>query len=175
MPPLKGLAPGILEDVESALDPTPVMSAIFGTGYVSCKKQANPVGDQDGKIQNPETCAYYVENPETVVNVGGVPTQTRWVKDQDLTEAQYAAAAASPMFCPDGYNLSDHKDSDCLKPLANPPTSGPYVNSGCAPASGFVDYEKSSADSKYLIQTMSGIGAAAMVLLAIGVLHKSLA
>ena len=35
MPPLKGLAPGILEDVEVALDPTPIMSAIFGTGASS--------------------------------------------------------------------------------------------------------------------------------------------
>lgn len=30
LPQLRGLAPGILEDVKGALDPTPIMSAAFG-------------------------------------------------------------------------------------------------------------------------------------------------
>ena len=115
LPQMRGLAPGILEDAETALDPSPVMSAMFGTGYPSCTYVMKQVGDQDGKIQNPESKAYYVDTPETVVQKGGVPMQGRWIYDSNLTSDQYNAVPKT--HCPDGFPKKSHKDSDCLKPL----------------------------------------------------------
>ena len=169
MPPLKGLAPGILEDAQIALDPVPIMSAVFGSGFPSCKLQEMRVGDQDNIVQNPETCAYYVENPETVTNIGGVPTQARWVFDQGLTQEQYNATPKT--HCPDGIAVAKHIDHDCLKGLVSPPAAGPYVNNNCkSGTSGFCNY---SRESQYLYHTIKTIAITAGVLLTIGVLHKT--
>jgi hypothetical protein len=111
LPAMRGLAPGILEDAQSALDPSPVLGAIFGSGYPKCKFVTLPVGDQDGKIQNPSTKAYYVDNPETVVN----GKQGRWVQDSDLSQEDWKNAPKT--HCPNGYLLANHRDSDCAKEL----------------------------------------------------------
>lgn len=113
MPGLRGLAPGMLEDAEAALNPVPILGAIFGSGYPRCKLVSKPVGDQDGKIQNPSTGAYYVENPETVVN----GKQARWVQDSDLSQEEWSSAPKT--HCPDGYPLQNHRDSDCAKELVS--------------------------------------------------------
>jgi len=66
LPSMRGLAPGILEDIESALDPTPMVSAVFGTGNPVCRYDENEVGDQDGIVKNPSTGKWYVANPEDI-------------------------------------------------------------------------------------------------------------
>lgn len=111
MPGLRGLAPGMLEDAQEALNPVPILGAIFGSGYPSCSLVSKPVGDQDGRIQNPSTGAYYVENPETVVN----GKQARWVQTADLSQEEWDSAPKT--HCPDGYPIGNHKDSDCKKQL----------------------------------------------------------
>lgn len=111
LPPLKGLAPGIMEDAQTALDPVPILGAIFGSGYPRCKYVMLPVGDQDGRIQNPSTKAYYVENPETVI--GG--KQGRWIQESDLSQEAWKNAPKT--HCADGYLLENHTDSDCTKAL----------------------------------------------------------
>lgn len=103
MPPLRGLAPGILEDVQSALDPTPIMQSVFGTGFPVCKKVEQTVGDQEGRISKVDAkgkTVYYVENPETVVSRGGKSYQARWTLDHYVTQAEWDAETKE--FCLDG-------------------------------------------------------------------------
>jgi len=103
LPGLKGLAPGMLEDVESALDPVPIMQSVFGTGYAVCKQEEKTVGDQDGRISKTDdkgNVIYYVENPETVVQRGGKSYQTRWTLDHTIPQAEWQKAPKT--FCPDG-------------------------------------------------------------------------
>ena len=37
LPGMRGLAPGIMEDAQSALDPMPILKTAFGTGYPQCR------------------------------------------------------------------------------------------------------------------------------------------
>ena len=163
MPQMRGLAPGIMEDANDALDPNPMMGAVFGTGYPSCKFVMKKVGDQDGKIQNPATGKYYVDDPASVVNQGGSPMQGRWVHDKDLDMDQYNAVPKD--YCPNGYPKTSHKDSDCLKALQS--RQMPSA-SASASASGFRNYHKTSI----LIDLIKMVAIATGVLLAIGVVHK---
>jgi len=50
MPQLRGLAPGILEDVEAAVDVAPLLGALTGTGYADCMLATYQVGDLKGNI-----------------------------------------------------------------------------------------------------------------------------
>ena len=126
LPQMKGLAPGMLEDVKAALDPTPVMNAVFGTGYPECVYAAAPVGDQNGFFQNFLTKSYFVENPETVtclngakpINgacIGSMPVQKRWTQKSLITKEAWDNAPKT--HCPDGYPTRNHKDNDCKKEL----------------------------------------------------------
>lgn len=48
LPAMRGLAPGIIEDVKWSLDPKPVLQAAFGNVYPVCQKVSLPVGDTKG-------------------------------------------------------------------------------------------------------------------------------
>lgn len=111
LPGLRGIAPGILEDAEEALNPIPVMGAIFGSQYPLCSLESKRVGDQDNNIQNSATGNYYVENHETVEMVNGTPFQKRWVQTGSLTQSQWEKAPKT--HCPDGSKKSDHRVGDC--------------------------------------------------------------
>lgn len=107
LPPLKGLAPGMIEDAENALNPSPLINALFGTGYPQCKQVTMPVGDSYGRISDPDTGEQWISNPETAVNTGNGYVQTYWVQDTDrsgnpinLTRDQWTAAPKT--FNPDG-------------------------------------------------------------------------
>lgn len=112
MPALRGMAPGILEDVESALDPTPIMNSVFGTGYPMCKMVEQSVGDQDGNIfKTDEKGAkiYYIANPETAVKRGGRYYQSRWTLDSYVTQSEWNKVPKT--FCPNG----SVKKGECAK------------------------------------------------------------
>jgi hypothetical protein len=83
LPPLKGLAPGMLEDMEHALNPGPLMNALFGSGYAKCKKVTLPVGDAYGRIKDSTTGDSWINDPETATFNGSMYQQTRWVQDTD--------------------------------------------------------------------------------------------
>jgi hypothetical protein len=114
-PGMRGLAPGMIEDAKEALNPVPILGAVFGSGFPVCRLESKPVGDQDGKIQNPSTGAYYVENPESVEYKGGKPFQSRWVVAGDLDQGAWEKAPKT--HCPDGYPVKNHRDSDCKKEI----------------------------------------------------------
>jgi len=109
LPGLRGLAPGIVEDAETALDPRPIMAAMFGPATPVCRLVERRVGDQDGQIQNPDTKNYYVENPETVYRVNGVPMQKRW----EQVDTASPGSTAVKTHCPDGYLIQNHAKSVC--------------------------------------------------------------
>jgi hypothetical protein len=52
LPQLRGMAPGMIEDVKFALDPAPVINAVVGSGYPQCVLVKRIVGDSNGQIQN---------------------------------------------------------------------------------------------------------------------------
>lgn len=103
MPALQGLAPGIMEDIQAAFDPTPIMQSVFGTGFPSCKMVEQSVGDQDGNISTRDekgNIIYYVDNPETVVKRNGRSYQSRWTLDYMMTKDDWTKVPKT--FCPDG-------------------------------------------------------------------------
>jgi hypothetical protein len=101
-----------------------------------------------------------MDNPETVTKGNdGKSYQTRWVKAQELTQEQYDATPKT--MCPDGFAVASHPDTDCLKEIPKPP-----LRNTCVPSAGFSDYGTygTSFESKYLYDTLSGIGAAAIII-----------
>lgn len=117
LPGMRGLAPGMLEDAQSALDPTPVMKSMFGSGRVRCRFVEKEVGDQDGNIQNSATKDYYVSDWERVVQRNGRSYQKRWAFDSDLTQRQWDKEKKT--HCPDGYRIENHTSKDCAKGLTS--------------------------------------------------------
>lgn len=115
LPPLKGLAPGMVEDAENALNPSPLMNAVFGSGYPQCKQVTLPVGDAYGNVMDPDTNEDWIGDstglqPTTLPDGTSGYVQTRWVQDTDrlgnpinLTRDQWVAAQKT--FNPDGTPL----------------------------------------------------------------------
>lgn len=135
LPKIRGLAGGILEDLGTALNPGPVLSAVYGTGNASCIYTVNQVGDQDGNVKNPDTDNWYVDNPEDVTCTGGgtvdessgkcasgKPMQGRWVHSANLTLDQFNSTVKT--MCQNGYPKVNHRDGDCLKELQSKVVSG---------------------------------------------------
>lgn len=87
LPAMRGLAPGMLEDIESALDPRPIIGALFGGAYPSCKKVSRSVGDEKGRVSDPETGDMWVEG--LVDTSTGKPTQTKWIVDRDISRNEW--------------------------------------------------------------------------------------
>jgi len=86
---LRGLAPGVIEDVKAGMDPVALMKPLFGTGYSRCKKVTKRVGDESGRIKDNEGNSW-VDNPKTVQYIGGLPYQTKWVRDVDIDAAEWS-------------------------------------------------------------------------------------
>ena len=84
---LRGLAPGIVEDAASALNPIRLFGAAMGSGYSKCKKVTLPVGDERGALKSNYNGAVWVDGP--VQYIGGKPHQTRWVHDKDVSQSEY--------------------------------------------------------------------------------------
>jgi hypothetical protein len=101
---VRGRAPGIIEEVQDALDPRPLMGAVFGSGFPQCHLEKKRVGDQDGnifKLDSSGNKIYYMENPETVKKeADGYYYQSRWTKKTDLTQEQYNSTPKK--YCPNG-------------------------------------------------------------------------
>jgi hypothetical protein len=50
LPPLQGLAPGMIEDAENALNPGPLINSVFGSGYPQCKQVTLQVGRSEERL-----------------------------------------------------------------------------------------------------------------------------
>lgn len=118
LPALRGLAPGMGEDVKVAMDPRPMMSAVFGSAYPECKYEVREVGDQDGNIINPATGKPYMPDFATAVkNDQGQFVQGRWVYSRGLPKSEWEKALKE--YCPDGYRKKNHRNFDCKGPIKN--------------------------------------------------------
>jgi hypothetical protein len=84
---LRGLAPGIVEDAASALNPARLFGAAIGSGYSKCKTIERPVGDERGRLKSDYDGAIWVDGPVKFIN--GIPHQTRWVYDSDISQEEY--------------------------------------------------------------------------------------
>lgn len=83
LPPLQGLAPGMIEDAKNALDPSPLMNTLLGSGYPKCKKVSKQVGDSYGRIADPTTGEPWISDPQTAYRSGDTYVQEKWVQDTD--------------------------------------------------------------------------------------------
>jgi hypothetical protein len=117
LPGMRGLAPGIMEDAQSALNPIPIVKTIFGTGFPQCRLDTQPVGDQDGNIQNTGTGQYYVQDHETVFQQDGRSVQKRWAFDRDLTQDVWNKTLKT--HCADGFRIGNHVGNTCTGVLNN--------------------------------------------------------
>jgi len=98
LPGLRGLAPGMIEDAERALNPEPLMKALFGSGYAQCKEVTMKVGDARGKIYGDDGTPW-IANPKTAFQQDdGLYYQKRWVYDKDLTRDQWDNSAKTMDF-----------------------------------------------------------------------------
>jgi len=121
-PPMRGLAPGILEDIETALDPKPIVTAVFGTGYPVCTYSVLPVGDQNGSIVNTSTGKPFVADASAVSGSGKAASEGHWIKSGETTRELYNNTPKT--HCLDGYPKTNHRDGDCLKELLTKNVSG---------------------------------------------------
>ena len=80
LPPLRGMAPGMVEDVKFALNPYPVINAVVGSGYPKCKLLKSIVGDIDGKITNVDG-VLLVDPVGLIKGNDGRYYQERWAQD----------------------------------------------------------------------------------------------
>ena len=81
LPPLKGLAPGMIEDAKRALDPSPLIQSVFGSGYPQCRQVTLSVGDAYGRIQDEDTGEKWISDPSSATFRDGRWYQTKWVQD----------------------------------------------------------------------------------------------
>ena len=142
LPPLKGLAPGIMEDAKGALDPSRVVNAVFGTGFAFCEYQVKKVGDQNGKLLNEETGNYFMDDPDTVKD----GMQGRWTQTGELSEAEWRNAPKT--HCPDGYPIRDHEGNSCMGKLLTASQTIAQGGTGKASISGFVGSMTTATNSR---------------------------
>ena len=139
LPPLQGLAPGMLEDMEHALNPSPIMNALFGSGYPECKLAKDyVVGDAYGRIRDPTTGEDWISDPDSVVCNNGVCTQTKWIQNTDyknnpisLTKENYDAAKKE-------YNLNGTEKFQNMHAMMTRPATIAVVGVLCLIAFSFI-------------------------------------
>jgi hypothetical protein len=83
LPPLQGLAPGMIEDAKNALNPSPLINSLFGSGYPECELRTFKVGDSYGRIADPDTGEEWIADPKTARFDGTGYVQDRWVQRKD--------------------------------------------------------------------------------------------
>jgi len=99
---LRGLAPGIMEDANEAMNPAHIFKAVIDSGYAKCKKVTLPVGDENGRISSPfDSSDVWIKEPSAHRHVrdgqhkgvsgGSKPHQTRWVLDKYISQEEYNA------------------------------------------------------------------------------------
>ncbi len=118
LPGLRGLAPGILEDAQSALNPLPIVNTLMGSGYAKCKQETKPIGDHKGSLSASDGTVWIPQTPDIRRNAQGRPEQTKWVLDRWITQEEYAKESATAEYCPNGFRKSQHPGGDCSKPVS---------------------------------------------------------
>ena len=110
LPGLRGLAPGMMEDVKAGLNPSDLLRSAFGDAYPDCAYVELPVGDAYGSIMNPGEAEPYIKGrivtneadyqPGDILKKNSGHFQRRWVQRTDakgnpvyLSKEEYEALA----------------------------------------------------------------------------------
>jgi hypothetical protein len=169
LPGLRGMAPGILEDAQFALDPFPVINAVVGSGYPICKLVNKPVGDYDGKIYNVD--GVLLVDPIGLTESGGKYFQERWIQDRKVEgpnrrneddDAHFARSNAIQISYDEWKSTpKTHKDNGCVAdPVKTPGLEQP---SFCSSDQGFQDYRA----QKHPVERMISLTVAAISIFAL--------
>lgn len=148
LPQLRGMAPGLIEDVKFALDPAPVINAVVGSGYPQCRLERLLVGNADGQIQNVD--GQLLVDPVGLMGSGSGPFfQERWVQERDNRgdpiQLSYEDWQAAPKPYKDNGCLVDETDTTSKQPnFCKPATRSEQITLGDKSVvtvySGFTDY-----------------------------------
>ena len=104
LPPLQGLAPGMLEDAKHALNPEPLLGALLGSGYPSCDLVEKQVGDYYGHIGNED--GSWIADPDTAYyKSDGLQYQKRWVQTGSLSRDEWISTEKTQN--PDGSDIPE--------------------------------------------------------------------
>jgi hypothetical protein len=171
LPQLRGMAPGILEDAQSALNPFPVINAVVGSGYPQCRLVKKPVGDFDGKIYNVD--GVLLVDPVGLVNEGGRYYQEHWIQDRVVIgsnrpgeeDDEHYARSDPIQLSYDEWNKvpKTHKENGCVKDTkANPNLPQPKFCSDGA-VQGFQNYR----EEKHPLHKMVSLSVAVLSLAAL--------
>ena len=183
LPQLRGMAPGILEDAQSALDPFPVINAVVGSGYPQCRLVKKQVGDFDGKIYNVD--GVLLVDPVGLIGSGNGPYyQERWIQDRDVTgpnrpgenDDEHYARSDAIQLAYDEWDKTPktHGENGCILDVAKNPPSAKMVEPTFCPSArstaaaakapvknqGFKDY-------RHPMQKMLSLSVAAISILAL--------
>lgn len=142
LPPLQGLAPGMIEDAENALNPMPLVNSLFGSGYPQCKQVTLSVGDAYGRIEDSDTKESWISDKESAKWTGNGWVQTKWVQDTDrlgnpinLTRDQWVSSPKT--FNADGTPVVT-KTQEAFQDIATKPATIIVVGVLCLLALGFI-------------------------------------
>jgi len=104
LPPLQGLAPGMLEDAKHALNPEPLLGALLGSGYPKCDEVEKQVGDYYGHIGNED--GSWIADPDTAYyKSDGLQYQKRWVQTGSLSRDEWISTEKTQN--PDGSDIPE--------------------------------------------------------------------
>jgi len=157
LPLFRGMAPGMLEDAQSALNPFPVINAVVGSGYPQCKLVKKPVGDADGKIYNVD--GVLLVDPSGLIEEGGRYYQEHWIQDRNVTGQKRPGESDDSHFARSdpiqlGYDVWDstpkiYGDNGCLlDPAGNDAPEPRFCKQLAKQKQGFVNYQEKSTGEK---------------------------
>jgi len=183
LPELRGMAPGILEDAQSALNPFPVINAVVGSGYPQCRLVRKKVGDNDGKIYNVD--GVLLVDPEGLIGSGNGPYyQEKWIQDRNVTgpnrpgenDDEHYARSDPIQLAYDEWDKAPktHGDNGCiLDPVATPPSDKIPEPAFCpgarleSAAKASVRENQGFQDYRHPMQKMLSLSVAAISILAL--------
>jgi hypothetical protein len=152
LPQLRGMAPGMLEDAQAALNPFPVINAVVGSGYPQCVLVKKPIGNPDGQIYNVD--GELLVDPEGLIQEGGRYYQERWVQEKKNSGPKrpgesndsYAARAEAIQLSYEAWDKTpkNYGDNGCLlDPEADVGLLEPAFCKKLPKKQGFLNYRSS--------------------------------
>ena len=168
LPQLRGMAPGILEDAQSALNPFPVINAVVGSGYPQCKLVKKQVGDVSGNIYNVD--GVLLIDPIGIIKEGGKTYQEMWIQDRKVVgpnkrneddDAHFARSDPIQISFDEWQKgPKTHKENGCI---ADPKKTPDLPQPSFCKSQGFENYR----GEKHPLHKMISLSVAAISLLAL--------
>jgi hypothetical protein len=177
LPQLRGMAPGMMEDAEFALDPFPVINAVVGSGYPQCRLVKKKVGDFDGKIYNVD--GDLLVDPVGLIGSGEGPyEQEHWIQDREVKgpnrqgeeDDEHYLRSDPIQLAYDEWSKAPktHGENGCILDVkATPPSATLVEPSFCAATRTKAPAKQGFQDYRHPMQKMASLSVAAISLLAL--------